>query len=794
LGPGRAARPGGLILTRATLLRLARGGALVGLGLMGAAALTPVVRFDEPWSTVCWDRDGELLGGAIAADEQWRFPAQRAVPPRFAAAIVLAEDRRYYWHPGVDPLAIARAFAQDLRAGEVVSGGSTLTMQVVRMSRGNPPRTVLEKLREAPLALRLELSTTKPEVLALYAAHAPFGGNTVGLEAAAWRYFGRPPESLTWAEAAVLAVLPNNPALLHPGRHRAALQAKRDRLLRALQAAGELSEADLALALAEPLPSGPRPVPQLAPHLMMTAHARAPDAWRFDSTVDVRLQARVADVTRRHHEQLALAEVHNLAVLVADVRTGEVLAYVGNAPITEQGLHSEHVDVIRAPRSTGSLLKPFLYASMLETGELLPHELVPDVPMRLGGFAPENFDHAYLGALPASRALARSRNVPATWMLRSFGVDRFYARLERLGLTTLSRPAADYGLALILGGAEGTLWDLTEAYRQLALAGDGQTGVVPALHTDRSEAPATRPVAVDAGAAWLTITALEEVARPGVDSAWRSFNSSRRVAWKTGTSQGFRDAWAIGFTPDYVVGVWVGNADGEGRPGLTGISAAAPVLFDVFDLLPRSAWFEEPSAALHDVKVCAASGQRAGPDCAEAVTERVPAVAVSGPPCSYCRRVHCDAACQHRVHAGCVTLPPGEGEPWFALPADQAWYYARVQSGYRPLPPWAPGCEPLDHDGGPLACVVPREGSEVFLPRDLDGARGALALLATHRAERATVDWHLDRTYLGRTVATHELTVQPDDGDHVLTLVDGEGNRVTRHFRVSSAESEPLAR
>ncbi|RPH95962.1 MAG: penicillin-binding protein 1C, partial [Calditrichaeota bacterium] len=430
--------------------------------------LLPVVKLDQPSSTVVFDHRGILLGATVAADGQWRFPGAAKLPTKFTQALLCYEDRRFYLHSGFDLVSLCRAMRDNLRAKHIVSGGSTITMQVVRLARHGQRRTIIEKMIEMVLAIRLEWAIPKRQILAVYAANAPFGGNVVGLEAAAWRYFGRPSEELSWAESAMLAVLPNSPALIHPGRNRLALETKRNRLLRRLYQIDKIDSLTYALATAEPLPGKPLPLPMTAPHLVqrifLEQHGQG---GRIITTLDATLQKRCSSVLNRRMKGLLANSIGNAAALVLDLSNGAALVYLGNVT-NDDPQHHPQVDIITSPRSTGSLLKPFLYAGMLESGEILPTTLVPDIPTQMGSFAPKNYNRGYEGAVPAFRALARSLNVPAVRMLHLYGVDRFYDLLLSIGLTTLFRPAKEYGLSLILGGAEGTLWDLTAAYAYLA--------------------------------------------------------------------------------------------------------------------------------------------------------------------------------------------------------------------------------------------------------------------------------------------------------------------------------------
>ena len=747
--------------------------ALLGfIPTLAAAALfwfsLPSPLFSPGYSTILLDRKGRLLSASIADDGQWRFPGDGEIPDRFVTALLAREDKRFFHHPGVDPIAVARALAANARAGEVVSGGSTITMQVIRLSRPGRPRTIAEKLLEALLALRLEMATGKAGILRLFASNAPFGGNVVGFEAASWRYFGREPRSLSWAECALLAVLPNSPGLIHPGRNREELLARRDRLLAALHREGAIDADALRLSLAEPLPPSPFPLPRDAPHLLDGARGRAgagaqPGA-RITTTLDRSLQLRVNDILLRRAERWRESGIANAAVLVLDVETGDPLAYAGNVPGEGPG---SAVDIIRSVRSTGSLLKPFLYASMLDYGELLPEQLVADIPTRIGGFQPENSAKTYGGAVPANVALAHSLNVPAVRLLRAHGLDRFAEELRGLGLSSLNRPAASYGLTLVLGGAEGSPWDLTHMYAGLARRARGLPGF-----------------AIGPGACWLTLSALLEVERPGEEGAWRDYLGSKRIAWKTGTSYGFRDAWAIGVTPRYAVGVWVGNASGEGRPDIRGSAVAAPVLFDVFGILGDSGWFRAPEADLVMLTTCAKSGLKAGRFCERTKEILAPPAASQAETCGYCRLVHLEASGRYRATTRTQPMGSLKAVSWFVLPPAMEWYYARSHSDYRPLPPFRPGSGERESDRSTpnLSLIFPEQGGKIYVPIELDGRPGRTVFHAAHRNPRATIFWHMDGQYLGETTELHDREARPGPGAHTLTLVDETGEELVRTF------------
>jgi penicillin-binding protein 1C len=667
------------------------------------------------------------------------------------------------------------------------------------------------------MATRLELTHSKRNILSLYASNAPFGGNVVGLEAASWRYFGKRPELLTWAEAATLAVLPNSPALIHPGRNRIALTNKRNRLLERLRDQGKLSASTCELSKEEPLPDQPLPLPQHAPHLMdrlmapgtreRTAEGKTATDFRFHTTIDDALQQQVLEILSRRHELYKGNDVHNLAAVVIDVHSGEVLAYVGNAPGAGKD-HNESVDVIAAARSTGSILKPYLYALSLESGDILPNSLLHDVPTQLGRYKPENFYETYDGAVPAKRALIRSLNVPFVLLLQQYGLEKFHFNLQRLGLSTINKPPEHYGLSLILGGAEANLLDITNTYACMARElGNfyGRNGGYdptdfrkPTFTIDRrpstigrSRVPGTanrQPTTdlLSAGAIWHAFEAMQLVERPTSVGEWQLFRAGRRIAWKTGTSFGFRDAWAAGVTPRYAVGVWAGNADGEGRPGLVGVEMAAPILFEIFDHLPgNDTWFDPPYDDMEQLAVCHQSGFRAGPYC-PADTIWAPRSGLKAAQCTYHRLLHLDATGQYQVSSDCESPANMQHQAWFVLPPVEEYYFKSKNPSYISPPPFRQDClaAMATSEHCPMQLIYPKHPTKIYVPVDLDGKLSSTVFQAAHRISDTEIFWHLDGVYLGSTKTFHQMALQPPVGQHKLTLVDKDGYRLEQAFEI----------
>lgn len=771
---------------------------LIFLGLLLLIFLLfplPKPLFDNPYSTLLESKEGELLSAKIAEDGQWRFPISDTVPLKFEKSILQFEDEYFYYHPGINPISIFRAAKQNWEAGKVVSGGSTISMQLVRLARKGKSRTHWQKLIELFWALRVELRYSKKEILALYAAHAPFGGNVVGLEAASWRYYHRPPDQLSWAESATLAVLPNAPALIYPGRNQNALLKKRNRLLDKLKENGVIDASTAELAKSEGLPSKPLALPQDAIHLLNRNLSNGGKGKRLNTTLQKPLQQRLIQLVQRKYKLYAQNEVHNLAVLIIDNAKNEVIAYVGNSKVKGGG-HGHKVDIITSKRSTGSLLKPFLYSLAWQDGLLSTQSLLPDIPTQFGSYAPKNFNKKYDGAVMASSALSRSLNVPAVRLLKEYGVERFYDELQKFPMPSINRGSDYYGLSIILGGAEASLWEMCTAYKGMS---ESLKNVQQRSYTydeidysfpnyliknseNKEEEKKLKQPKVEAAVLWQLMESLKEGNRPGQEEGWQSFATRRKIAWKTGTSFGLRDAWAIGVCPEYTIGVWVGNADGEGRPGLTGIRMAAPVLFESFSLLGESSWYEPPYDELYEIEICKQSGYLKGLHCSAADTLLVNEAAQKMQTCPYHQSIQLNREKTKRVNSSCYAVADMQTAQYLVLPPLMEWYYRKKEPTYKSLPDWEEACQKLETKA--MELISPENADQILIPIDLEGNLGRLVVKVAHRDPAATIYWHLDEEYIGESSGIHSKELNPSEGKHILTLMDEDGNQLSKQFKV----------
>jgi penicillin-binding protein 1C len=748
--------------------------------------------FNDPYSTVINDKHGNLLNAKIANDGQWRFPMSDSIPQRFEACLINFEDKRFHNHIGIDLLAIAEAAKVNFKSNKVKRGGSTLTMQLMRLSRKGKDRNAFNKIIEMTMALRFELSHSKKEIVNLYASHAPFGRNVVGLEAASWRYFGKKSSQLSWAESAVLAVLPNAPSLIHLSKNRDLLVKKRNRLLHSLLKENIITDEEYNLSLLESIPPAPLDLPSVTPHLMASLPKIDNSSKCITSTIDRSIQTMADQVLNMHYESNKQEEIANGAVLILDTQSGEVLAYIGN---TDQS-NEKYVDMVMAKRSSGSILKPILFAAQQDAGQLTPHQLIHDIPVNLNGFTPQNFDRKYRGAVNADDALAQSLNVPFVLALKEYGVQKFIHDLQKLKISSINKSDSHYGLSLILGGAEVSLWEMCGAYAYMGRClSNFKThqgkynyydlhGPKIAIKNLDGKKLSFEPTVLSAGAIFTTFEALTKLQRPDEDGNWQYFNSSSKIAWKTGTSFGHKDAWAIGVTPKYTIGVWIGNASGEGRAGLTGATKAAPVLFDLFNRLRYCQWFEKPWDALQKTSICKHSGHLASPYCTDLDTSYIASSSQSHQLCPYHKNIFTNQQKTERIAPDCCQCE-GLVSSWFELPPTCAYYYKNHHPEYQNLPPYSHACNELNTQSNkPIDIIYPSPQAKVYLPKNMDNVKENLIVKATTMYLDTKLFWHIDDQYLGTTLGEHTLPMNSEIGEHKLSITDELGNRVVRRFWV----------
>lgn len=731
-------------------------------------------------STLVTARDGTPLRAFADAEGVWRYPATpETVSPLYLEALLSYEDRWFRRHPGVNPVALGRAGMQMIGSGRVVSGGSTLTMQVARILEGGDTRTPWGKLRQILRALQLEAHLSKREILTLYLERAPFGGTIEGVEAASWAYLGKPAARLSRAEAALLAVLPQSPSRLRPDRHPQAAQAARDKVLARMAASGVWSAEQVDDARIEPVVTRRLQPPLSAALLAQRLHGEAPREAQIASTLDAGLQRTLEERVSAYFSDLP--ERTSAALLVIDNATLEARAYVGSVRFGDKA-RLGHVDMVRAWRSPGSTLKPFLYGMAIDDGLIHSESLLIDAPQSFGDYRPGNFGEAFNGPVAASDALRLSLNVPAVDLLDRVGPGRFAARLGHAGIALKFPAAARPNLALILGGTGATLEDLVGAYAAL------NRGGIAGRVRYRADAPAQERRLLSPGAAWIVREILETNPRPGESEVFDR-GGRTRVAWKTGTSYGFRDAWAIGGTRTHTVGVWVGRPDGTPLPGQFGAITALPLLFEAIDTLPQGARDAMPLAPPQNVarrEICWPLGIAADAQPAATCQRRREAWTLDGavPPTLAERearlwnagreRFEVDLDSGRRVSAVC-SLPhrsaereiarwPALATPWLSLDTRRA----------SSLPPLAEDCMA---DGRDAVTTLRIEGVApgATLAR-APGSTEPVRLRLRALGDEGRVRWLLDGRWIGETTGSAWLQHGFDrPGPHALTALADSG-------------------
>ena len=763
--------------------------ALLSLLLLLDRLFPPPLPSVRDTSTLVVARDGTPLRAFADRNGVWRYPAvPDSVSPLYLQALLTYEDRWFWRHPGVNPWALLRAGGQWLRSGRIVSGGSTLTMQVARILDPHT-RTPWGKLKQLLRALQLEARLDKRQILQLYLERAPYGGTIEGVEAASWAYLGKPAARLSHAEAALLAVLPQSPSVLRPDRHPEAARRARDKVLARMAALHVWTPAQVADAQVEPVVARALAPPLHAALLAQRLREAHPRQARIVSTLDAELQRTLEERVTSYFSQLP--ERTSAALLVVDNATLEARAYVGSVAFSDPR-RLGYVDMVRAWRSPGSTLKPFLYAMALDDGLIHSESLLVDAPQSFGGYRPGNFDAAFNGPVSAATALRLSLNVPAVDLLDRVGPARFAARLDNAGIGLRFPRGSTPNLALILGGTGARLEDLVGAFA--ALQRDGIAGRV----RYRAEEPLVERRLVSPGAAWIVREILQANPRPGYGIG--TFDTATRpaVAWKTGTSYGFRDAWAIGSTRRYTVGVWVGRPDGTPLPGQYGAVTALPLMFEVVDALPRQPGDTAPPAMPDGVAktaICWPLGEAEAQTPAPLCARRREAWTLDGvvPPTFAERearlwragrerfdvdvrtgkRVSLSCRQPHATHTAEVARWPVLAMPWLGAAERRA----------AQLPPLAPDCAPDGRDGNGSLRIEGLNDRAVLARAP--GSAHAVRLQLRALGSESTIDWLLDGRWIAQTQGARMYARDfAEPGEHALTALAQDGAWTQVNFRV----------
>lgn len=738
----------------------------------------------RPSSTLIFDRERQLMQAFISEDDMWRIQTPLSgISPYLKRSLLGFEDRWFYFHPGVNPLALGRALVQNIAHRRIVSGGSTITMQIARMMEPKQ-RNLGNKLWEILRAFQLELRYSKRRLLEIYFNIAPYGGNIEGVAAASWLYFGKEPSQLSLGEAALLTAIPNSPNAFRPDVNlRHALQG-RNLVLRKLHRTGVITKAEYDEASNEQ-PAEIRPeLPKTAPHFCRDLYLNTYGETRVYSTLNRRIQNTAEDLLRLHLNSLQNEAITNGAIVVLDNRSHEILAMVGSGDFNDR-LHDGQVNATLARRSPGSALKPFIYAQSMETGLVSPAHYLEDVPTDFSGYAPENYDRTFCGVVSARAALERSLNLPAIGLEQQLENGStnlgLYTLLRKAGVTMRSRD--HYGLSIAIGGCEVSLLDVTALYS--AMANGGEYTKPRWLLSGREAAPIKL---FDAGTAYIITDILTGLRRPDLPTCWE-FTSLPQIAWKTGTSYGHRDAWSIGYNPRYTVGVWLGNFSGEGAPGLIGAEAAAPILFELMNSICRGQqirWFKAPDS-VDWRQVCSISGQPAGPYCPTAISEIYLPDRSPDKECQFHQAIQIDDLTGLRLPPDYAGERKSHTKVYLQWPARVGSWMEASGSPPERIPQLLPGWQGLLPGASPVI-RSPSQDCQYRLREGIDRTYQKICLEASAGSDVHRLYWFIDGELLGTVKPGERLFYLPVPGRHRLVCQDDFGRSTEMPLVIERAE------
>jgi penicillin-binding protein 1C len=666
------------------------------------------------YSTQITANDGTVLHAFLSKDDKWRLYANTSeITPVLRKTLIYKEDRYFYFHPGINPFAMARAAINNIFTGRRTSGASTITMQVVRLM-GPERRTYANKIIESLKAVQLELHYSKEEILQMYLNLVPYGGNIEGIKAASLLYFGKGPQLLSLAEITALTIIPNRPSSLRPGTRNEALKLARNQWLNRFKEDELFEKSLIDDAIGEPLSVRRLAAPSWAPHFALRMKKDFPDQPVVQTNLKIQLQTQIEMQVKNYVNRLQSMNIHNAAVLVVNNETMAVEAYVGSADFLNP-FDGGQVDGIRAVRSPGSTLKPLLYATAFDKGSITPKSVLNDVPANFGGYEPENFDQHFNGPVTIEFALANSLNIPAVKTLKDVSTPVLIDKLKKTGFKTIDKQSRDLGLSMILGGCGVTLEELTRLFAAFANEGNFKSLAYTSTAVNKKKGEAI----ISKEAAYLVTNILTQVTRPDLPTNFDNTYHLPKIAWKTGTSYGKRDAWSIGYNRRYTIGVWAGNFSGEGVPELSGANIATPLLFSIFNSLdynsPRG-WYKTPENVTLR-KVCAVSGDIPSDFCDHQITDDYIMGVSAYRKCQHMRWVFTDAAGKISYCTYCLPEKGFEKRAYPNLAPELIAYYELQKLPYQKLPPHNPACERVFHEGAPLI-VSPNEGSEYYINKE----------------------------------------------------------------------------
>ena len=749
---------------------------LISLILFLIADLLFPFRVEPDYSTLITDREGEVVHAFLSTDDKWRMMIEPdEISDQLEKTLLYKEDKYFYYHPGINLGAIARALFRNASTGRRTSGASTITMQVARLLQPKE-RTYTNKLLEMFRAMQLELHFSKEEILQLYLNLVPYGGNIEGVKAASYLYFGKAPDHLSLAEIAVLSIIPNRPTSLRIGKADALIVEERNRWLKQFQHDGLWDEALIADAFDEPFEAYRRERPRQIPHLANQLCQEPSQEPIIATNIDMGTQRECEEIAKNYSFRLQSKNIHNLAVMVLDNRTGGVIAYLGSADFNDER-HGGQVDGVRAIRSPGSTLKPFLYGKCFEAGFVTPKTIVSDLPVNYFGYSPENYTGKYYGMVSVEFALINSLNIPAVNLLEQYSVDAFTHDLSQAGFQQIKRDSKKLGLSLVLGGCGVKLEELCRLFSAFE-----NGGWMVAASFIKKETKKDSLQILSSGAAFMVTDILTQLNRPDFPQQWQNIPTMPRIAWKTGTSYGRRDAWSIGYNHNYTVGVWVGNFSGEGVPGLAGAEVAAPLLFSIFNAIDRNSdknWNIPPDEVDFRL-VCEESGLMPSEFCENQVIDY------------YIQEVSSTEKCQHKKYifinpdstlSYCSECLPKSGYIKALYPnhsPELIDYMDRNQINYLKIPPHNPDCEKVFEKGAPRISS-PTHNVEYFLTAE-DGLQLCFSCQAADDVEK--VYWYINDKFITESSPGKNYFTKVPEGKVKVSCSDDKGRNTNIWIKV----------